>query len=67
MPPEQVEGGDVDARSDQYALGAVLYHLIAGKPPFEAPSQMALMHQIYTLNPKPLPRCARAWCPRWMR
>jgi tRNA A-37 threonylcarbamoyl transferase component Bud32 len=54
MPPEQVEGGDVDARSDQYALGAVLYHLIAGKPPFEAPSQMALMHQIYTLNPKPL-------------
>lgn len=54
MPPEQVEGGDVDGRSDQYALGAVLYHLIAGKPPFEAPSQMALMHQIYTQAPRPL-------------
>lgn len=54
MPPEQVEGGDVDARCDQYALGAVLYHLIAGKPPFEAPSQMALMHQIYTRQPEPL-------------
>jgi serine/threonine protein kinase len=54
MPPEQVEGHDVDARSDQYALGAVLYHLIAGKPPFEAPSQMALMNQIYTRQPEPL-------------
>ncbi len=54
MPPEQVEGHDVDARSDQYALGAVLYHLIAGRAPFEAPSQMALMHQIYTQAPKAL-------------
>ena len=54
MPPEQLEGGDVDARADMYALGAVLYHLIAGKPPFEAPSQMALMHQIYNVQPKPL-------------
>lgn len=47
MPPEQVDGGDVDSRADIYALGAVLYHLIAGKPPFDAPNQMALMHQIY--------------------
>ncbi|MFY7867565.1 protein kinase domain-containing protein [Roseateles sp.] len=47
MPPEQIEGGDVDCRADIYALGAVLYHLIAGRPPFDAPSQMALMHQIY--------------------
>ncbi len=47
MPPEQIDGGDVDSRADIYALGAVLYHLIAGKPPFEAPHQMALMHQIY--------------------
>jgi len=47
MPPEQIEGGDVDMRADIYALGAVLYHLIAGRPPFDAPNQMALMHQIY--------------------
>ncbi len=47
MPPEQIEGGDVDSRADIYALGAVLYHLIAGRPPFDAPNQMALMHQIY--------------------
>jgi eukaryotic-like serine/threonine-protein kinase len=54
MPPEQLEGGDVDARADQYGLGAVLYNLICGRPPFEAPSQVALMHQIYHQAPRPL-------------
>ncbi|MFG6468068.1 serine/threonine-protein kinase [Roseateles sp. BYS87W] len=54
MPPEQIEGGDVDCRADIYALGAVLYHLICGRPPFDAPHQMALMHQIYHQPPLPL-------------
>ena len=54
MPPEQIEGGDVDCRADIYALGAVLYHLVAGRAPFDAPSQMALMHQIYHQAPPPL-------------
>jgi len=54
MPPEQIEGGDVDNRADMYALGAVLYHLIAGRPPFDAPNQMALMHQIYHQAPTSL-------------
>jgi hypothetical protein len=54
MPPEQVEGVDVDCRADIYALGAVLYHLIAGRPPFDAPTQMALMHQIYLQAPASL-------------
>ena len=54
MPPEQIEGGDVDCRADIYALGAVLYHLVAGRPPFDAPSQMALMHQIYHQAPPSL-------------
>lgn len=54
MPPEQIEGGDVDCRADIYALGAVLYHLIAGRPPFDAQHQMALMHQIYHQPPLPL-------------
>ncbi|MCE4553764.1 serine/threonine-protein kinase [Pelomonas cellulosilytica] len=51
MPPEQIEGADVDCRADIYALGAVLYHLISGRAPFEAPHQMALMHQIYHQAP----------------
>jgi hypothetical protein len=54
MPPEQIEGGDVDARADIYSLGAVLYHLVAGRAPFDAPNQMALMHQIYHQQPTSL-------------
>ena len=54
MPPEQIEGGDVDCRADIYALGAVLYHLIAGRPPFEAQMQSAMMHQVYSVAPAPL-------------
>ena len=54
MPPEQIEGGDVGAQADIYALGAVLYHMVCGRPPFDAPNQMALMHQIYHQAPQPL-------------
>ena len=51
MPPEQLDGDVLDARADIYALAGVLYHLIAGRPPFEAPQQAALMHQIYHAEP----------------
>ena len=54
MSPEQLDGSTLDARSDLYALGAVLYHLVAGRPPFDATSQMALMNQIYHAEPPPL-------------
>ncbi|WP_418317288.1 serine/threonine-protein kinase [Piscinibacter sakaiensis] len=54
MSPEQLEGGELDARADMYSLAAVIYHLIAGRPPFEAASQAALMHQIYHQPPPPL-------------
>ncbi|MBA3396089.1 MAG: protein kinase [Deltaproteobacteria bacterium] len=38
MAPEQARGEAVDFRTDIYALGATLYHLISGKPPFQADS-----------------------------
>jgi serine/threonine protein kinase len=54
MSPEQLDGSDLDARADMYSLSVVLYHLIAGRPPFDAQQQPALMHQIYTATPPPL-------------
>ena len=54
MAPEQLDGAVPDCRADIYGLGAVLYHLIAGRPPFEASSQAVLMNQIYNVMPAPL-------------
>ena len=54
MSPEQLDGGTLDCRADIYSLAAVLYHLIAGRPPFDATTQTAMMNQIYTAVPPPL-------------
>ena len=54
MSPEQLDGDTLDCRADMYSLGAVLYHLIAGRPPFDAQVQSAMMQQIYHVKPGPL-------------
>ena len=54
MSPEQLDGSTLDCRADIYSLGAVLYHLVAGRPPFDAPVQAAMMQQIYHVQPGPL-------------
>jgi serine/threonine protein kinase len=54
MSPEQLDGDALDCRADIYSLSAVLYHLIAGRPPFDATQQPAIMHQIYNATPPPL-------------
>jgi serine/threonine protein kinase len=54
MAPEQLEGHEADARSDLFALGAVLYEMTTGKRPFEATSRARLMAAILTSEPKPL-------------
>ena len=54
MCPEQLDGDALDCRADIYSLSAVLYHLIAGRPPFDATQQPAIMHQIYNATPPAL-------------
>ncbi len=54
MSPEQLDGDILDCRADIYSLAAVLYHLIAGRPPFDATQQQAIMNQIYHGTPPPL-------------
>ena len=58
MSPEQVEGKDVDARSDIFSFGAVLYELITGKTAFEGKTAMSVMAAV--LRDTPAPMTARA-------
>src|SRR4029450_12276311 len=55
MAPEQASGHsrDVDGRADLHALGAILYELLTGRPPFQADSAMATLKLIVEAEPVP--------------
>ena len=65
MAPEQVRGDDVDARTDVYAMGVVLYRMVTGQLPFKADTAVAMIQK--QLNDAPTPsRQFRADIPDWL-
>jgi len=51
MAPEQLEGAEADARTDIFALGAVIYEMATGRKAFEGKSQASLISAIMTAEP----------------
>src|SRR3989442_14034320 len=54
MAPEQVEGGEADARTDIFAFGSVVYEMLTGKKAFEGKTQTNLVAAILERDPPPL-------------
>lgn len=54
MSPEQAEGAAVDPRSDLFSLGAVLYTMCTGHPPFRGDSLLGVLRHVVAATPRPI-------------
>ena len=61
LAPERLTGDAVEPASDVYALGVLLYRLLAGESPWTVDSTTQMLTAHVYLEPAPLPRCPR--CP----
>lgn len=55
MSPEQVADKDLDARSDLFSVGVVLYEMVSGQKPYPGDSVVTISHKIVNADPDPLP------------
>src|SRR6185312_2384695 len=58
VPPEQIEGGTIDARADVYSLGCVLFQCLAGERPFDRESELSV---VFAHLNEPPPRLTDLW------
>ena len=65
MSPEQARGDNVDARSDLFSLGSVMYAMCIGRPPFRAESSYGILRRITDTEPRPI-REVNANIPEWL-
>ncbi len=54
MAPEQIQGGEVDARSDIFAFGVLLFEMLTGRLPFRGEHEAAMMYSIMNEDPQPI-------------
>ncbi|NUP09490.1 MAG: serine/threonine protein kinase [Polyangiaceae bacterium] len=63
MAPEQAEGRAVTPKTDVYALGLLMYEMLAGRRPFESPSLLGVLKLQCEAPPPPLPEDVRTYIP----
>ena len=63
MSPEQVKGEDLDARSDIFSLGAVLYEMVTGRRAFDGKSELSVVSAILEKEPEPIATLAPLFPP----
>lgn len=65
MSPEQARGDNIDARSDLFSLGSVMYAMSTGRPPFRAETSYGILRRITDTEPRPI-REINPNVPQWL-